>query len=52
MLFVVLEAIEVLVAFAAIVAAIRLVFFHAQSALIWYERLGVNYREGSIFIGS
>lgn len=51
-LFVILETIEVLVPFAAIVAPVWFVFFHAESAWIHLECIRVNDREGAVVIGS
>ena len=46
----VFEAVEVLVAFAAGVAAVRLVLFHAQSARIWVQGFGINDGEGAVAV--
>jgi len=50
-LFVILEAVEVLVPLAAIVAAVRFVLFHAESAGIHLERIGVDDGEGPVDVG-
>ena len=47
---VVLEAIEVLVAFPAGVAAVWFVLFHAQSTGIGVQGFGINDREGAIVV--
>ncbi len=50
-LFVVLQPIEVLVPFAAVVAAVRFVFFHAEGAWIDFEGVRVDDGEGAVVIG-
>lgn len=47
----VFKTIEVLVAFAAIVAAIGFVFFHAHGARIGGEGIRVDNRVGAVVVG-
>ena len=48
--FVVFEAVEVLVAFAASVAAVGFMFFHAEGAGVGGEGFGVDDGEGAVFV--
>ena len=48
--FVVFEAVEVLVAFAAVVAAVGFVFFHAKGAWVWFLGFGVDDGVGTVFV--
>lgn len=47
----VFKTIEVLVAFAAIVAAVGFVFFHAHGARIGGEGIRVDNRVGAVVVG-
>ena len=51
MILVVFEAIEVLVAFATVVAAVRFVLFHADGARVWGQGIGIDDGVGTIFVG-
>ena len=48
--FVIFEAVEVLVAFPASIAAVWLVFFHAHGTGIRVQRFGINDGEGTVFV--
>lgn len=48
MLCVVFEPVEILVAFAARVAAVGLVLLHANCARIWFVGFGIDDAEGSV----
>ena len=50
MVLVVFEPVEVLVAFPAGVAAVWLVFFHAEGTGIRVQGFGVHDREGAILV--
>ena len=51
MVFVVFQTIEVLVAFAAVVAAVGFVFFHAHGARIGGEGIRVDNGVGAVVVG-
>ena len=47
----VFQTVEVLVAFAAVVAAVGLVFFHTHSARVGREGIRVDDRVGAVVVG-
>lgn len=48
--FVVFEAVEILVALAAGFAAVGLVLFHTEGAGVWVKGFGIDDRKGAVFI--
>ena len=51
MVLVVFQTVEVLVAFAAVVAAVGLMLFHTHGARVGGEGVWVNNRVGAVVIG-
>ena len=48
--FVVFEAVEILVALAAGFAAVGFMLFHTESAGVWVKGFGIDDRKGAVFI--
>jgi hypothetical protein len=49
-IFVVFEAVEILVALAAGFAAVGLVLFHTEGAGVWVKGFGIDDREGAVLV--
>ena len=47
----VFQTVEVLVAFAAVIAAVGLVLFHTYGARVWGKGVWVNDRVGTVVVG-